>query len=343
MLKMTCAACALTLLSAPAWAAPAVTTFDPLGSVETFPSEINSSGTIAGAFADSSNRIHGFVRTADGMITVIDVPKSVANGNVTGTTADSINDLGAIAGTYKSANRLHGFIRAPDGTITIFGAAVPISSALINNSGRVAGVSQTLRKNHKRDIDLGYFRTINGKIVTYSVGVYTTPCCFNNRGQTIGLGTDTNGNSIGFVRTANGVVTTFYAGPMDGRFEPGTEPTAINDVGAVVGLGYDNTSHGVGSFAWLRAPDGTVTRFSVPGQANTTPRGINKAGWITGEIADKSGNTQGFVRTSAGAVTTFAVPGAVLTQPFSVNASGAIAGYYTDSSRISHGFIRSAP
>ncbi|HEX3652718.1 MAG TPA: hypothetical protein VHU18_07835 [Rhizomicrobium sp.] len=65
----------------------------------TWATSINSSGTIAGEYADNNGAVHGFVRTGNGTITEFDVPQFYT------TTANSINDSGTIAGTY-SVHRL---------------------------------------------------------------------------------------------------------------------------------------------------------------------------------------------------------------------------------------------
>jgi hypothetical protein len=55
--------------------------------------------------------VHGFVRAADGTISDFDAPGSA------GTSANSINGEGVIAGAYTDANIVwHGFVRAADGT-----------------------------------------------------------------------------------------------------------------------------------------------------------------------------------------------------------------------------------
>jgi hypothetical protein len=73
----------------------------------------------------------------------------------------------------------------------------------------------------------------------------------------------------------------------------------------------------------LRAPDGTITTFDVPGAGTgqfqgTLPLGINQTGTIEGDYIDSSDVNHGFVRASDGTITTF----------------------YIDASDVSHGFLR---
>jgi uncharacterized membrane protein len=60
----------------------------------TWTTSINSSGTIAGYYADNNGAVHGLVRAADGTITEFDVPQHYH------TEANSINYDGTIAGIY---------------------------------------------------------------------------------------------------------------------------------------------------------------------------------------------------------------------------------------------------
>src|ERR1700678_1647874 len=83
---------------AAAAAQPVYTTFDPPGSVETFPESINDTGAISGWYYDSKGMPHGFVRTNDGTITSFDPPGSTA------TFSYGINRTGVIAGYYADSN-----------------------------------------------------------------------------------------------------------------------------------------------------------------------------------------------------------------------------------------------
>jgi len=86
-------------------------TFDPTGSIETFPSEINSDGEVVGYYETpkpGGMYSHGFVYTA-GTITTFNVP------GATDTIALGINATGQITGYCDT----HGFIDIA-GTITTF-------------------------------------------------------------------------------------------------------------------------------------------------------------------------------------------------------------------------------
>lgn len=68
-------------------------------------------------------------------------------------------------------------------------------------------------------------------------------------------------------------ITTFDV-PVAGT-DPGygTLPAGINLRGEIVGSYFDTTGFGVHAF--VRAPDGVVTTFDVPGMAASTAEGIN--------------------------------------------------------------------
>src|SRR5437868_5840441 len=95
-------------------AQPIYTTFDPPGSINTFPMSINKTGSIAGQYLDSNNVAHGFVRAPDGTITSFDPTGSIE------TLAYSINARSVIAGSYYDGSKNHGFLRAASGRIKTF-------------------------------------------------------------------------------------------------------------------------------------------------------------------------------------------------------------------------------
>ena len=153
----------------------------------------------------------------------------------------------------------------------------------------------------------------------------------------------------GFLRAPNGTITMFDApnagtGPSQGTFV--FTGYCLSPAGAIAGASLDssNVYHG-----FLRAPDGTMTTFDVPGAGTgplqgTLPLGINQAGTIEGDYIDSSDVHHGFVRDSDGTITTFDVPGAGTgpgqgTAAQGINASGTVTGEYVDASDVNHGFV----
>ncbi|HUE01432.1 MAG TPA: hypothetical protein VMR62_17805 [Bryobacteraceae bacterium] len=91
-----------------------------LNSQGTYATCINTSGTIAGYYADQSNVYHGFIRSAAGDYTAVDAP-GAGTGQYLGTMVYGINTAGAITGNYfDSASVYHSFIRQADGALVSF-------------------------------------------------------------------------------------------------------------------------------------------------------------------------------------------------------------------------------
>ena len=111
-------------------------------------SNINAFGTIVGGFEDNSGNFvhHSYVRSAEGKLKTFDVP-GAGTGSYQGTGCPSdcpvsINDWGAITGSYWDANYVsHGYLRSPEGKIV---AVDPVGStytfpAGINDLGSITG------------------------------------------------------------------------------------------------------------------------------------------------------------------------------------------------------------
>ena len=109
---------------------------------------------------------------------------------------------------------------------------------------------------------------------------------------------------------------------------------------------------------FVRAPDGEMTTFDVPGAGTgagtgvgfgfvqgTLPLGNNLEGVVPGIYVDQNNASHGFLRSINGKMTTFDVPGAGTganqgTFPCTNNVEGAIAGFYIDAKNVLHGFLR---
>jgi len=291
----------------------AFTTFDPPGSINTFTFAINFEGAIAGFYYDAENMIHGFLRTPDGTITTFDPPGSM------GTIVGDINDFGVIAGYYYDATgAAHGFLRYPNGNFTAFdisGAGTAANQGTFPqffSALNLAGASTGFYIDAS-NVYHGFVRAPNGEITTFDVpgagtgaiqGTY--PYSINKKGETIGLYVDTNTVGHGFVRDANGTITTVDvpgAGTGAGTgfgfgFVQGTLPLGNNLEGVVTGIYVDqnNASHG-----FLRAINGEITTFDVPGAGTGADQGTyatsnNVEGAITGLYIDANNVSHGFLR-----------------------------------------------
>jgi len=227
---------------------PTITTFDAPGAGTgpgqgTLPFAINPAGTVLGYYIDAGDARHGFLRTPNGAITTFDAP-GAGTGPGQGTTAFSINPEGTAAGRYIDASdAFHGFLRTPDGAITTFD--VP---------GAGTGPGQGTRASNINPSD-----AVAGRYI------------------------DPSDVSHGFLRAPDGTITTFDApnagtGPGQGTIVFSVD--CLNPAGAISATSLDASDvyHGV-----LRAPDGTMTTFDVPGAGTgpfqgTLTFGINQAG-----------------------------------------------------------------
>jgi probable HAF family extracellular repeat protein len=238
---------------------------NPADRLGTTTSGINDLGTIAGTYYDTAGVGHGYVRQADGKFTSFEVV-----GAANGTTPDGpLNWAGALGGFYLDANlQFHLFVRDPFGKISAFDGpgmctgGTPVGcygggmydvnifgnsiGAFMDNSGNFVS-HQLLRK-------------ADGKITTWDApgagtgpyqgtGFNDTPTIgypvgsLNTEGTVASMYMDSNSTHHGYVRTANGVFTTFDAPLADVTpgDQNGTWPTSINDFGVITGWYIDSS------------------------------------------------------------------------------------------------------
>jgi len=122
--------------------------------------DINDVNTTAGSYQDSAGVWHGFVRTAGGTITTIDVPgasttpgsvpcpiQSDVGSTAAGTIVEGINNLGDVSGHFwdKSHNE-HGFVLSPTSffapgkfTQIDFPGAFQTAGSKLNDLGEIVG------------------------------------------------------------------------------------------------------------------------------------------------------------------------------------------------------------
>jgi len=268
-------------------------------------------GLVTGYVVDSRNVAHGYLRAADGTLTMFDVPHA-GTGNGQGTFAGNMSMSGeVIAGNYVDSTGMnHVFLRAANGAVTEFD--VP-AAATGPGLGTMTAWAQ----------------------------------CVNSAGAVTGYYFDQNGAAHGYVRAPNGTIATFDAPGAGTGSGLGTFTWAINPAGTTAGASQDNNGvyHGL-----LRTADGKITLFDIKGAGNgagqgTQAEGINPSGVITGYYTDANNLSHGYVRAVDGTYTFFDAPGAGTgsgqgTFPMTNNPAGSIVGYYIDSNGAYHGFVR---
>lgn len=187
--------------------APGAGTAAGQGTFITFADGINPEGAIAGAYADASNVVHGFVRAHDGTFTTFDPHGSVFTNN------SGINPHGSVTSWYTDAGGLsRGYVRAPDGTFTIFhapgagtGSGQGTFPENINEEGAITGqyIDGT-------GVNHGFLRAKREAITTFDVsgagtsaGQGTIPASNNPADAISGYYIDANGLAHGFLRTTD--------------------------------------------------------------------------------------------------------------------------------------------
>jgi predicted membrane protein len=213
-----------------------VKTFDPPGSVFTFPAAMNAAGQITGTYSDVNFNGGGFIRRTDGSFVTFAVP-----GSSSTTTPVAINAAGTVAGWYfDSSFTSHLFLRDTTGAITTFdvpGSAIAQPTA-IDPTGAVFGwaVDDTTTNYH------GFLRAKSGALTKFDVldATDTFPTAVNAAGFMTGWYISPADLLLhGFVRNRLGEVRTF---DPPGSFE--TFPLAISPSGAVTGWFDDGAIHG---------------------------------------------------------------------------------------------------
>jgi hypothetical protein len=296
--------------------------------------------------------------TAERIVTFDAPGAGTASGQ--GTSPLGINDRGDIIGNYVDASfTTHGFLRTEDGNVTTVDPPDSVFTVAygINLEGAITGfyIDGSLVAWHS------YLRTPDGKFTIFDApGAGAVPGQFqgtfasniNLFGEISGNLQEANNAFECFVRARDGTFTTFIPpGAGTGAFQGCNAFTqdSLNDVGATAGWGVDDNfaDHG-----WVRAPDGKITTFDVPGGGTgagqgTVAGGINLWGTIAGWLIDSDSVYHGFVRTPHGDITNFDVKGAGTSPGQSqgtffetLNIWGAITGQYVDGNNVNHGFVR---
>jgi hypothetical protein len=264
----------------------------------TFPKAINRHREVAGYCVDSVAVAHGFVRDANGRITVFDAP-GASSLQRRGTFVTSINNVGTVVGYYIDNNLLHhGFVRSKDGTVVI-----------LDTPGAGTGLGP---------VPMGHpeLRFGQGTLVS---GV-------NDSGTITGHFVDSDNVQHGFLRDTQGNFITFDV-PGSG----GTVPENINDSGEVAGTYNDppiviNNSqihfyrsgavHGFrrdsdGAITFLdaaertRLPDLDIHPNDSNGREVVTASNEDGATFVGYYFSERNRTYRGFMRDEHGALTVF--------------------------------------
>jgi hypothetical protein len=224
---------------------------------------INAQGAVSGSVRDADGFDHPYIRDPNGHFTTIDIP-DLLGGNGGG-----INFAGTAVGNYLNLTddnsffgHYHAYVRTPGGVITTFdppgSASTDIPNSAINDSGAITGDYWVCAPDLSNCTVHGFVRARNGIITSFDVPGAgadgynlqgTFPQGINDLGEIAGYYEDANTVNHGFVRTANGAITTFDApgacsteAPPAGCAYNGTFVLGINLLGAVVGQYWDENT-----------------------------------------------------------------------------------------------------
>jgi len=194
----------------------------------------------------------------------------------------------------------------------------------------------------------GTLTEFDGPDASPEPGLGTQAFANNDLGEAVGYYTDTNLVPHGFIRAADGKITSFDAPGAGLGFglEQGTVAYSVNDFGVIAGQYEDpnDVFHG-----FIRFPNGAYETFDAPGAGTGENQGtiafnINLQGATAGIYYDESNAQHGFVRSAAGKITTFDPPDAVgytmVCEETCLNPQGAAAGFYLDVNSVLHAFVR---
>ncbi len=300
----------------------------------TMPTAVNSTGDVTGQYRDANGIGHGFLRYSSGNIETFDPPGAQV------TIPNGLNDSDTVVGVFADANFYsHGFLRTSDGTITIFDAP---GSALSPNYGT------DLLAINSSGVILGYYNDpgIVQGFVIHTDGTYQflsvqgngnpTGAAINNYSAVTGTYTYPGGTSRGLIQTPLGAAYSF-----DVNSSPEVQGTAINDLGATVGI--YGTAGGYTGF--VRSRNGQLASLYVPyagAELATWPTGINNSGLIAGWYSSGT-YYAAFLRSPEGTVTSFRVQSAFETKAVGVGNGNAVTGHFcvqtACSDSVAEGFL----
>lgn len=240
-------------------------------------SAINNAGVMVGTFEEESSfDSHGFIRDANGGITVIDLPGAFL------TIPTGINDQGDVAGSIFGDpidGSTHGFI-LHNGVFQpiIFPGATSTFVGAINNNGDVVGQFQDSQFNvHGFLFSGGQFTVLD--LVPLVGSNVTIPTAINNKGVIAGT-VFVPDTFRGFTQKND------LFRPFDVPDQGQTTAIGFNDGGDIVGSYID--SNGV-QHGFLRTSKPQFFTADFPGGDNTSPSGINAQGTIIGTYHDATG------------------------------------------------------
>lgn len=274
--------------------------------------------------------------------TILAVAASVALAASAGATVPVAVDLGTLGGPYSRGNALNnggqvvGVSRLPDaprrtgpdhafswtqlgGMIDLGTLGGSLSEAIaVNDGGQVAGEIYSADGSYRSFL----WTRQEGMIDLGTLGRFARPVAMNARGQIVGISA-----SHAFSWTQEGGMIDL--GTLGGW---GSEPSAINGVGQVVGTSWVAGNGSWHAWSWT-AQDGMIDLGTLAGSLPQTHYNfcswgvaVNDDGQMVGGSITGSGDTHAFLWTPDGGMVDLGTLGGRFSWPWAVNGRGQIVG-----------------
>jgi probable HAF family extracellular repeat protein len=215
---------------------------------------INKSGLIAGESITAGGNIHAVLFQNGGISDL----GTISNGAYS--TALGINDSGIVVGNATvtvspGITNTFGFICSNNvmSSVGTLGSGNYSTATAINNSGQVVGESATASGDiHAYILSAGTMTDLG----TLGGGNYSTATAINNSSQVVGYAADASGTAHAFLYNGTTMIN------LDNAIAPGSDFSnlalayGINDLGQIVGGGFNTNGHYV---AFLLSPPVNVT------------------------------------------------------------------------------------
>jgi uncharacterized membrane protein len=278
-IALACALCATPKLQGAAHADAVCRAVELDRTVRMWVGGINDDGVVVGTVLVTDLQQYGF-RAVSGAL----IPIDLGLPDVTFSSAEGINSLGHIVGSYTRDGKTHGYVLKQDG-LTSFHAGSDDAWTRprdINTRGTVVGVVDTPGGYRGFIFEDGVARLLTLPFeVTHSLlfGI-------NDRGDMVGVYGTSHGDH-GFLLSAEGKLEELEP-PMPGAF-----PLGINDRGEIIGAfmyrGTDGVMQAVSQMSFGGGP------FDVSNQILLISD-INNSGRVAGHLGERVGGTMtGFV------------------------------------------------
>jgi hypothetical protein len=228
-----------------------LTQFDVSGSPDTEAEGVNKKGKIVGIYLDSSNAVHGFLRSRGGGIRTFDAPGAgTASGQ--GTTPFAISVDSSTAGYVVGSDGVrHGFVRDGTGVFTVFDPPNAVRTTAICMDDNHDDVGGSFRD--AAAVIHAFVRSSAGTFTVFDAPGAGTGALqgtnlhqINNRHAMVGSYSDSAGVNHGYLRNAGGRVIQFDAPGAHMVSGQGTIAQTINDQNQIGGYYYDaaGATHG---------------------------------------------------------------------------------------------------